>query len=324
MKVNKKIIMLISMLSTAQIYAAAEDVGIGEVRAVGDGCFAGKAMTAAGEIVYLGMEPLATDRKVWQTYKACTTLLNRMFLKLAEQFIPDLRDSSEEFARDLGFTQDEFKEFMKAHLARFSDAEYQNYNDIDNNKTGLLSVREVVQKLKETRIGSFGRVAESISSALNGFFPDYYDYVVYVSKTPVTGRFTPKKRDFTLSFKEYIEVYDNIIMSVGSMLTHSPLSFENRGIMKNPKYIFSGQYGNLAMTLHGFTAAVMKLHVAPEKIEMIVYPFGRMSDIIERFQKPGTPYTRLSSQPFDDKYQLDIEKLMSVYVGEKSSVAEEA
>jgi hypothetical protein len=57
------------------------------------------------------------------------------------------------------------------------------------------------------------------------------------------------------------------------------ISFTNRGIFKNPICIAAGGYKDLAMLLHGFSAAVVE-RIFPEKQYMEVSPIGSMQHIL--------------------------------------------
>jgi hypothetical protein len=96
-------------------------------------------------------------------------------------------------------------------------------------------------------------------------------------------------------------LYGDILISVGSDFSEKE-SFHNRGISRNPYWVFEEKYSGLSMILHGFTGAVADKFFSEKKI-MCVKPIGSMQAIIKNQLLPGEGYIE------DKKEKVDITKL---------------
>lgn len=122
---------------------------------------------------------------------------------------------------------------------------------------------------------------------------DQQGYIVYISKNP---NFSIQNTDITgkeLNLKNFIESYNDILISVGSDFSKgsnfyisTENSFHNRGISRNPYWVFEEKYSGLSMLLHGFSGVVADKYF-PEKKFMRVKPVGSMQCIIKKSLFPG-------------------------------------
>jgi hypothetical protein len=103
-------------------------------------------------------------------------------------------------------------------------------------------------------------------------------YIVYVTKNPDFS--IQNAANKKLNLKNFIESYSDILISVGTDFTAED-SFHNRGISRNPYWVFEEKYSGLSMLLHGFTGAVAEMFF-PEKKFMKVKPVGIMQCIIKK------------------------------------------
>ncbi len=161
-----------------------------------------------------------------------------------------------------GFTAEEYDEFTKKAIA-----------------------------LKEKTDGKITTVLKSNSDGINhmitSFSPDEARYIVYVTKN----------RDFSilkagqdikldaLTLKNYITAYQDILISVGTDFSAED-HFHNRGISRNPHWVFEEKYAGLSMLLHGFTGVVAH-HFFPAKKMMLVMPIGSMRVILQKYLERG-------------------------------------
>jgi hypothetical protein len=112
-------------------------------------------------------------------------------------------------------------------------------------------------------------------------------YIVYASKNP---NFSIQQIALTEDFvlKRFIDSYSDILITVGSDFSAED-SFHNRGISRNPHWVFEERYAGLSMLLHGFTGAVA-IKYFPQKQLMEVRPVGSMQYIIKKALLPGEGY----------------------------------
>lgn len=129
-----------------------------------------------------------------------------------------------------------------------------------------------------------------------GFNPGKLNYIVYISKN---RNFSIQVADMTgkeLNLKNFIESYSDILISVGSDFSEED-SFHNRGISRNPYWVFEEKYSGLSMLVHGFTGAVAKYF--PKKTFMSVKPVGSMQYIIKKNLLPGEGYLERENKKID-------------------------
>lgn len=105
-------------------------------------------------------------------------------------------------------------------------------------------------------------------------------YIVYISKNPHFNIMNISDHP-QCTFKQYIESYNDILVSMGSNFSKDNDSFENRGIFRNPHWVLEEKYSGLSMLLHGFTGLVATTFF-PTKITMNVSALGGMQLIIQQ------------------------------------------
>ncbi len=125
------------------------------------------------------------------------------------------------------------------------------------------------------------------------------NYVVYISKNrdfsildqgqDVTGE------GFTL--KNFINSYSDILISVGSNFSGKN-SFHNRGVSRNPHWVFEEKYAGLSMLLHSLPCVVAS-RFFPEKEEVHIKPVGSMQSIIKKSLLPGEGYLESGGEKID-------------------------
>ncbi len=125
-------------------------------------------------------------------------------------------------------------------------------------------------------------------------------YIVYVTRNPHSSIKTTN----TYTLKNFIDSYSDILISVGSNFSQQK-SFHNRGISRNPHWVFEEKYAGLSMLLHGFTGAVAAKFF-PEKEIMFVRPVGSMQYIIKQNLLLGEGYIEDES---NENKKIDITNL---------------
>jgi hypothetical protein len=243
----------------------------GMVVKVADGVYAGTSKAVSGETVYLGMELIGPDNiQQWKNYAIMADHKPRAYDYLLTQSRPDLRPLYVgKLVEELGFG---------------SDQEYQTYMD-------YLQGRNLCEE-DNGSVYINDRLEQAFGAIPNGVIGFKIDdngnyYVAYISKKPVTGKrvFTIKKPPLSATLKEYNDEFDDLLISVGSNLNPGELYYENRGIFRNPKSFVDGGYKDLAIMLHAFTAAVVKI-IIPEKKYLKVRAAAHMAKILKEKLKP--------------------------------------
>ncbi|MBA2368549.1 MAG: hypothetical protein H0V82_05955 [Candidatus Protochlamydia sp.] len=117
--------------------------------------------------------------------------------------------------------------------------------------------------------------------------PKELNYIVYVSKN-CDFSISNIKSERTL--KNFIDSYQDILITMGSNFSDKK-SLRNRGISRNPYWVFEQKYAGLAMMLHAFTGAIAEKFF-PDKKELIVTPVGSMQCIIKKNLNPGDGYIK--------------------------------
>ena len=175
-----------------------------------------------------------------------------------------------------GFTDKEYVDFTEKALAL-------------KNKTH----NKIIELISANSVG--------INHMCTHFDPESSNFVVYISKN---RDFSIPDADKTMNectLKNFIELYNDILISVGSDFSKKE-SFNNRGISRNPYWVFEEKYSGLSMLLHGFTGTVADKFF-PEKNMMLVKPVGSMQTIIKKHLLPGEGYIESKNE------KLDITKL---------------
>lgn len=242
-----------------------------------DGVF-GATFIRHGQSLFLRMELLTeANTEYW-------TLFKKMSCKVANQnsrgvlsALVNLAGNSdypsyEKTKESTGFTEEE-------HIA-FTEKAISLKKKTDNKIVNLLAANSV---------GS--------NHMYTGFQLDQPNYIVYISKNP---NFSIQNAGLTgkeFNLKNFIESYNDILISVGSDFSKRD-SFHNRGISRNPYWVFEEKYAGLSMLLHGFSGAVAEKYF-PEKKHMIVRPVGIMQCIIKKNLLPEEGYVDRSGTKVD-------------------------
>jgi hypothetical protein len=131
-------------------------------------------------------------------------------------------------------------------------------------------------------------------------------YIVYASRNPDFSiqNASAKMPNEKISFKKFIEAYDDVLITVGSNFSNKDF-FHNRGISRNPYWVFEEKYSGLSMILHGFTGAVAAQYF-PEKKEMRVMPVGSMQYLIKKSLLPGEGHVIKGNDQKIDLTALDV------------------
>jgi len=141
-------------------------------------------------------------------------------------------------------------------------------------------------------------------SHMSTHFKGELNYVVYASKSPNFSIQQASKIAEQVTLKKYIEAYKHILISVGSHFSYrgngasGGTSFHNRGISRNPYWVFRGKHSGLSMILQGFSGAVAA-RFFPEKKVMLVQPIGSMQYIIKKNLLPGEGYIEKNGERVD-------------------------
>lgn len=241
-----------------------------EVVQVADGVYAGSSKTQAGEDIYFGMERVdASNIETWDFYRTYIELFGvrsgggALFF-LARKAATDIKDFDEETRKSFGMGDEELLKFKNMLLEKGFNTRAKS-KDLENIRGGVAGFNVF------------------LSTDAMPYF------VVYASKKPVVGKFPLPTKTKPKDMKEFMINYDNLIMSVGSWLTHNKDFYQNRGIFRNPFNIVEGNFKNISLQLHGFSAAVMEKFY-PERKFMIVYALPSMTNILEKNLKPGDAY----------------------------------
>ncbi len=247
---------------------------------VRDGVF-GATIYKDKEPIYLRME-LLTEKNTndWGRYKQMAgwvaNLNSRGVLSALVRLIgtprqPDYDESVKEFS---GFTAEEYAAFT----IKASDLKTRTQN-------------KIVTVLEHNCVGS--------NHMSTYFEPGKSKYIVYASRNPDFSiqQASSGITDESISLKKFIDAYNDILISVGSNFSNED-SFENRGISRNPYWVFEEKYSGLSMTLHGFTGAVAAKYF-PEKTVMLVKPVGSMQSLINKSLLPGEGYVGKNGEKID-------------------------
>ncbi len=170
-----------------------------------------------------------------------------------------------------GFTEEEFANFKEKAIS------------FKNKKKDNLYL------LENTTTGSYFMSTGSLEGESR--------YIVYITKNENFSIQDVSVEFQDYSIKKYIEIYGDILISVGSDFTPTDY-FHNRGIFRNPYWVFMEKYAGLSMLLHGFIAAVAELYFS-EKMKMCVRPVGGMQCIIKKNLLPGEGYVEKGDDEID-------------------------
>ena len=242
--------------------------------------YVGAGFTQAGEPIYFAMEKI-TDKnyQTWIDYKDFAYELT------------DQRGPLRGLSVFSNLNHDQFKEKYKEH---YSDYLYELAKTIEPKKKKISMLIFYIP----SGILGFNDILKRSNASKDV-------YVVYISKNPITGIFTPKIplskeafREMSISDKirSFDEAYDDIIMSVGieNPFFHEDKkldpgireSVEHRGIFRNPLSAVRDDYKGISLLIHGFAGAV-EFSYFQDKHYMMVLPTEGMANILQKNIKPG-------------------------------------
>lgn len=243
----------------------------GEPFIVQEGIY-GATFNKNGESLFLRMELLTeANTKCWAHFKQMSCwvanqnsrgVLSGLVKKAGEINYP----KHEEVKEVTGFTDEEYIAFTEKAISL--------KRKTDN---------KIVNLLEANSVGS--------NHLCTGFQLGKPRYIIYISKNPnfsIQNAYLEGKKNQNL--KNFIESYHDILISVGSDFSEEDKeSFHNRGISRNPYWVFEEKYSGLSMLLHGFSGAVAHKFF-PQKKLMSVRPVGSMQCIIKKNLFPNEGY----------------------------------
>lgn len=238
----------------------------------------GAAFNKNGESLFLRMELLTeANTKSWTRFKEMSywvaNVTSRGVLgSLVTQAGKINYPKYEEVKELIGFTNDEYITFTEKAISLKKKT--------DNKIVSLLTANSV---------GS--------NHMFTGFNSGQLRYIVYISKNRNFSIQNVDMTDKEFNLKNFIESYNDILISVGSDFSEEH-SFHNRGISRNPYWVFEEKYSGLSMLLHGFTGAVADKYF-PEKKLMHVKPVGSMQCIIKKNLFPEEGYIECKGKKID-------------------------
>lgn len=229
----------------------------------------GATFSKNGESLFLRMELLTeANTKCWACFKEMNWWVannnSRGVLSVLVRLAGEANyPKHEEMKKVTGFTEEEYVTFTEKAI---------NLKKKTDNKIANL--------LKENSVGS--------NHMYTGFQSGRLNYITYITKN---SNFSIQDADMTgkeTNLKNFIDSYNDILISVGSAFSKEH-SFHNRGISRNPYWVFEEKYSGLSMLLHGFSGAVADKYF-PEKKLMHVKPVGSMQCIIKKNLFPEEGY----------------------------------
>jgi hypothetical protein len=252
-----------------------------------------------GEPLYAFLELLTQENAhYWQQFKIMNTwvakssangLLSGLLTLCEKGKPPSYTDPA--LRKDIGFTDAEYEEFIEE-----ANAAIQKTNG------------KIVEVIAANSTGS--------DHMLTGFFADRQGYIAYISKNkdfsikncnfPILSESirpqNPDRKGEERSLKNYIKLYGDILISVGSDFT-DPNYINNRGISRNVWWVFKNKYNGLSMLLKG-AIGVVTARFFPKKKKMQVKPVGSMQVIIIKELLPGEGYANKGSLENQEKVDL--------------------
>lgn len=211
---------------------------IGPIERIADGVYTAEAIAPTGEKIYFALESLENgDKDKWKIYK------NRAALLVNGEACDFTIGSLVELGSRIN---DEIA--LKEFLATQTHPDYWT--------SDLPKFEQLSAKLRERNIvvdTPKARELSTIPHASNGINVSSQTHMVYVSKSPVTGRINFASD--SKGFGSYVDRYGDLIMSVGVTVRDV---VENRGIFRNPLSVVEGGYGMISMMIHSFTCMAVE------------------------------------------------------------------
>ncbi|MES2345823.1 MAG: hypothetical protein V4494_07800 [Chlamydiota bacterium] len=248
-----------------------------------DGVF-GATFEKNGESLFLRMELLSRENgKCWSRFKSMSEKIanpfgDGIFSELLISAGENNHPSYEEREEITGFTKEEYIAFTE--------------KAIELKKTN----EKIVKLISSNAVGS---------SYMHAYYHPLNKerYIVYISKN---DKFSIQEAHIhmgeEINLKKYMESYGDILIAMGSDFSEED-SFHNRGIFRNPYWVFEQKYAGLSMLLHGFSGVVAENYFLEKKI-MKVSPVGSMQCIIQKNLFPGEGYIKN-----DDNEEIDLVNL---------------
>lgn len=235
---------------------------IGQIEITPDGVFTAEGVAPTGERIYFAMEPLADDRKKWERYKDEVECIVKggypgCYIGSLLEIAARVNDEAA----------------LKGYLATQPLSDYWTSNQS--------KFEDLCAKLRERPMAAGSSKAKELSTiphASDGLNVRQQTHMVYISKSPITGRFdNTRYAHYPRDFGGYMGCYGNLIMCVGSNIYQEGV-VENRGIFRNPLSVVEGGYGGLAMMIHSFTCLTVE-QIRPDVKSFRVRPLKKMGDI---------------------------------------------
>ncbi len=270
---------------------------IGPIKQVDDGVYMAEAIAPTGEKMYVAMEPLGEDKLKWISYK-----IKASFLVNGGDFFKEIGSLV-----NLG-SRINNEIILKEFLALYAHSDFWTGDTTRFEKLRI--------KLQERNIIAGSPKAKEllmIPHASNGLDVSLQTHMVYVSKSPITGRvhFTPSATCHPFSFGAYADQYEDLIMSVGVTIENV---VENRGIFRNPLSVIDGGYGGIAMMIHSFTCMVVQDYY-PFIETFKVRPLKKMGEIFfHSLPKEKITINGIFGDSYTDGFEQEHEFLVPVKV----------
>lgn len=267
-----------------------------------DGIYTAIAIAPTGEQMYLAMEPFDADKFKWQRYKTAAQLLAQGGEFARYETIGSLTRLGDHISRG-----GELKDCT-------ANLQFPGFWTSDAERSGKLVSNLLKQKIVTG--SSKAKELSTIPHASDGINLNEQTHMVYVSKSPITGRFKTtsyeqSKNLINNGFGAYVDSFGDIVMSVGVNIMEEHQLVENRGIFRNPLSIIEGGYGGISMMLHSFTCMVAREHY-PSIEQFLVRPLKRMGEIfVGSIPKKLLPQMTINGIP-GDQYNEGFEQEKTV------------
>ncbi len=235
----------------------------------------GSTFQKGNENLFLRMEPLTEQNApCWTRYKDNSTWVANDRMGVLSNLVSyagkSIYPSHEQTKEQTGFTAEEHCAFEQKAIA-----------------------------LKEATDGKITQLLQANSGGITYMCTTHkatkINYIAYITRDRNFSIL--KANDYMIqngqTLKNYIEAYKSVLIAVGSDFT-SKITFHNRGIARNPYWVFERKYSGLSMLLHGFTGAVAH-EFFPLKQALYVQPIGSMQVIISKHLLPNEGFIELPS-----------------------------
>jgi hypothetical protein len=181
------------------------------------------------------------------------------------------------------------------------DLKYSQYTEELGQLTGFSKEEfdAFLQKLQALKEKTHGKIADQLGSIPTGAMclcTNPGQYVVYVTKNSAFSIEKACTPDTNLTYKKFREVYNDILITVGSSLGKK--SLHNRGISRNPFWVLEEKYAGLSMLLHGFSSKVAESYF-PNIVAFKVRPIGSMQAILTTHLQKGDGFVKADHRNID-------------------------